>query len=98
MIRGLDVRPDGRIWTAGGNRIGWFEPGAQGRLEYHSLMARLPDGAADPGDVWRVHAASNDSALFVARERVLRWTGSRFKPKCQYHTFLPAAFFSALGP
>ena len=77
-VRGMDIGPNGRIWVAGVNQIGWFEPGAQGRLEYHSLMPRLPEGAADLGDVWRVYAEGDDSAVFVARERVLRWTGSRF--------------------
>jgi signal transduction histidine kinase/ActR/RegA family two-component response regulator len=77
-IRGLDIGPNGRIWVAGVNQIGWFEPGAQGRLEYHSLMPLLPEGAADLGDVWRVYAEGNDSAVFVAREKVLRWSAGRF--------------------
>ncbi|MGA2016285.1 MAG: ATP-binding protein [Opitutaceae bacterium] len=76
-VRGLDVGPNGRIWAAGVNQIGWFEPGAGGRLRYHSLMSRLPDGAGDLGDVWRVYAEGNDSAVFVAREKVLRWDGRR---------------------
>jgi len=78
VIRGLDIGPNGRIWVAGVNQIGWFEPGAQGRLEYHTLMPRLPQGAADLGDVWRVYAQGNDGAVFVAREKVLRWDGRRF--------------------
>jgi len=78
-VRGLDVGPDGRIWIAGVNQIGWFEPGALGGLEYHSLMPSLPEGTADLGDVWRVYAQGRDSAVFVARERVLRWDGRGFK-------------------
>src|SRR5271169_577594 len=27
-VRGLDVGPNGRIWVAGVNQIGWLEPGA----------------------------------------------------------------------
>ncbi len=75
LVRGLDVGPNGRIWAAGENQIGWFEPAAQGRLDYHSLMAQLPPGKEELGDVWRVYALGNDSALFVARERVMRWNG-----------------------
>jgi len=91
-VRGMDIGPNGRIWVAGVNQIGWFEPGAQGRLEYHSLMPRLPEGAADLGDVWRVYAEGDDSAVFVARERVFRWAGNRFKLMCQFHTScLPVA-------
>lgn len=76
-VRGLDVGPNGRIWAAGVNQIGWFDPGAGGLLRYHSLMSRLPEGAGDLGDVWRVYAEGNDSAVFVAREKVLRWDGHK---------------------
>ena len=79
LVRGLDVAPDGRIWAAGVNQIGWFEPGGLGRLHYHSLMPRVPAGAADLGDVWRVYAQSDGGAIFVARERILRWDGRRFE-------------------
>jgi signal transduction histidine kinase/CheY-like chemotaxis protein len=78
-IRGMDIGPNGRIWIAGVNQIGWFEPGAQGRLAYHSLMARLPAGSAGLGDVWRVYAEGNEGAIFVAQERVLRWDGRKFE-------------------
>jgi hypothetical protein len=52
----------------------------------------LLSGAADLGDAWRVYAEGDDSAVFVARERVFRWTGNRFKLMCQFHTScLPVA-------
>jgi signal transduction histidine kinase/HPt (histidine-containing phosphotransfer) domain-containing protein len=75
LVRGLDVGPNGRIWAAGENQIGWFEPASQDRLEYHSLMAHLRPGQGELGDVWRVYAQGEDSAVFVARERILRWDG-----------------------
>jgi signal transduction histidine kinase/CheY-like chemotaxis protein len=75
LVRGLDTGPNGRIWAAGENQIGWFEPADQGRLAYHSLMGHLPQGRGELGDVWRVYAQGDDSAVFVARERVLRWDG-----------------------
>jgi signal transduction histidine kinase/ActR/RegA family two-component response regulator/HPt (histidine-containing phosphotransfer) domain-containing protein len=79
LVRGLDVGPNGRIWAAGVNQIGWFEPDPQGRLEYHSLVPRLPPGKSELGDVWRVYAQGDDSAVFVARERILRWDGRGFE-------------------
>ena len=79
LVRGLDVGPNGRIWAAGVNQAGWFEPGDRGRLEYHSLMPRMPAGRPDLGDVWRVYAQGAASAIFVARERILRWDGGKFE-------------------
>ncbi|MGA7725860.1 MAG: ATP-binding protein [Opitutaceae bacterium] len=78
LVRALDIGANGRIWAAGVNEIGWFEPGEQGRLDYHSLTGSLPKNSADLGDVWRVYAEGDQSALFVARDRVLRWDGRRF--------------------
>ncbi len=77
-IRGLDIGPNGRIWVGGVNQIGWFESVGQGRLEYHSLMARLPALGGDLGEVWKVFAEGNEGAVFVAREKILRWDGRRF--------------------
>ena len=79
LVRGLDVGPNGRIWAAGVNQVGWFEPGGRSRLKYHSLLPRIPAGVADIGDVWRVYAQGDNSAIFVARERVLRWDGEKFE-------------------
>jgi signal transduction histidine kinase/CheY-like chemotaxis protein len=77
-VRGLDVGPNGRVWAAGVNEIGWFEAGPEGNLAYHSLMPRLAPGTPGLGDVWRVYADGDDSAVFVTHGRVLRWDGSRF--------------------
>lgn len=77
LVRGLDVGPNGRIWAAGVNEVGWFEPGDAPR--YHSLVDRLPGGAGELGDVWRAYALGDEGALFVAREQVLRWDGTRFQ-------------------
>jgi hypothetical protein len=79
LVRGLDVGPNGRIWAAGVNQVGWFGPGGRSRLKYHSLLPRIPAGVADIGDVWRVYAQGDNSAIFVARERVLRWDGEKFE-------------------
>src|SRR5471030_1526609 len=47
LVRGLDIGPNGRIWAAAVNQIGWFEAGVRGSLQYHSLMDRLPESAGD---------------------------------------------------
>jgi signal transduction histidine kinase/CheY-like chemotaxis protein len=78
-VRGLDAGPNGRVWAAGVNQIGWFEAGSEGRLVYHSLMPRLAPGTPDLGDVWKVYADGNEGALFVTHDRVLQWDGLRFK-------------------
>jgi signal transduction histidine kinase/ActR/RegA family two-component response regulator len=77
-IRGLDIGPDGRIWAAGVNEIGWLAPGPGGQLAYHSLVPSLPRGLQALGDVWRVYAEGPGRALFVTHDRVLRWNSGKF--------------------
>ena len=78
FVRGLDVGPNGRIWVAATNQIGYLEPAARGVLEYHSLVDRLTEGTPSLGDVWRAYALGDDAAVFVAHDRVLRWDGQKF--------------------
>jgi signal transduction histidine kinase/ActR/RegA family two-component response regulator len=78
LVRGLDAGPGGRIWAAGADELGWFEPlGAGGT--YHSLRPMIPGGPSQLGEVWRVYAEGPTGALFVAHDRVLRWDGARFE-------------------
>ncbi len=79
LIRGMDLGPNGRLWCAGVNQIGWFEAGEGSRRVFHSLVPRLPEGESDLGDVWAVYAQGPESAVFVAREKILRWDGRRFE-------------------
>ncbi|HEY1764872.1 MAG TPA: ATP-binding protein [Opitutaceae bacterium] len=78
LIRGLDIGPNGRIWVGGVNEIGWFEPDGINSLVYHSLVGSLPASDAALGDVWAVYADGNESAVFIAGNRILRWDGRRF--------------------
>ena len=75
LVRGLDLGPDGRLWAGGVNQLGWFERSADGGLAYHSLMGKLPPGSPELGEVWRAYAEGAGRAVFVTRNRVLRWDG-----------------------
>jgi len=77
LVRGLDIGPDGRIWAAGVNELGWFDRGESRVLEYHSL-ARAPGlNGAEVGEVWRAFADGPSRAFFVARDKILHWDGQR---------------------
>jgi signal transduction histidine kinase/ActR/RegA family two-component response regulator len=79
LVRGLDVSPGGRIWAGGVNQVGWFDRSDDGGLSYHSLNPKLAGGAADLGDVWRAYAQGENGAVFVSRDRILRWDGTRME-------------------
>jgi len=79
LVRGLDIGPDGRLWAAAVNEIGWFKPEADGHLAYHSLRSMLPHTLKDLGDVWHVFAEGRDRAVFTTENRILRWNGTVFQ-------------------
>ena len=73
---GLDLDPDGRIWCAGGNELGYLDEDATGQRTFHSLRGLLP---ADMTDfrAWRVYCAG-DRVVFACTDRLLIWDGTRF--------------------
>jgi signal transduction histidine kinase/DNA-binding NarL/FixJ family response regulator/streptogramin lyase len=77
-VRGLAFGPDGRLWVAAINEIGYFEKEGQGLSAYHSLVKELPAEAREFGDVWQVIARGN-GAVFLTSTSVLVWNGSSFK-------------------
>jgi DNA-binding CsgD family transcriptional regulator len=53
-IQSLAIDESGRIYVGAQAEIGYFEPGAQGRLQYTSLNKLIPDSENDFSDVWDV--------------------------------------------
>jgi signal transduction histidine kinase/DNA-binding response OmpR family regulator len=74
-IRSLDFSADGsRLWTAAFNEFGWFDEDRDGTWIYHSLVGFLPKELRQFGDCWYAFA-TEDGALFVTKDHVLRWDG-----------------------
>jgi signal transduction histidine kinase/CheY-like chemotaxis protein len=76
LVRAMDLSAGGRLWVGGVNQIGWFDLGERGLSAYHSLVPSLPAGSTDLGDVWRAYSEGAMGAVFVARDRILRWNGT----------------------
>ena len=77
-VRGLDFGPDGRLWAAAINELGWFDAAPEGIGAFHSLVGQLPFPVAQLGDVWHVFA-ERTGAVFLTKDRILRWDGRRFQ-------------------
>jgi len=76
-LRGLDVAPNGRLWAAAVDEVGWFQTEGAGDWEYHSLRSFLPPAAQNLGEVWNAFAVPA-GAVFVSHDRVLWWNGRTF--------------------
>ena len=76
-LRGLDVAPDGRLWAAAVNEIGWFEPEGSLRWQYHSLLPFLSPTVRNVGEVWGAFSLPH-GAVFVSQDKVYWWNGATF--------------------
>ena len=77
-VLGLDFGPDGKLWAAASNDLGWFEKNIAGEWEFHSLRSKLDFDLLAGGSVWYVFA-DGAGVTFVTMDKVLRWDGVSFK-------------------
>ncbi len=76
-LRGLDLGPDGRLWAATSNDLGWFEDAPDTRWRFHSLLSHLGSQRSSVGQIWHVFADSA-GATFVSTDTIMRWDGAKF--------------------
>lgn len=69
-IRSLALAKNGRIYTGAEGEIGYFEPGQNGQLQYHSLNRLIPAAEKDFTDVWDVVPVGNE-VFFRSFKRIL---------------------------
>lgn len=70
-IRSLAIGDDDRIYIGGQGEIGYFEPGKNNRLQYHSLNHLIPDNELDFTDVWDVIPVRNE-VFFRSFKRIFQ--------------------------
>jgi ligand-binding sensor domain-containing protein/DNA-binding CsgD family transcriptional regulator len=54
IVRALEFGPDNRLYVGGQDEIGYFSPGTNGHLEYHSLKHLIPEAHRAFADVWEI--------------------------------------------
>lgn len=83
IVRSVAAAPDGRIFVGGQGDFGYFEPGTNGRMRYHSVKKLLLPQDQTFGDVWDVEV-STDGVFFRTDHLVFQYHNG------QMHTFPPA--------
>ncbi|GGB03938.1 ligand-binding sensor domain-containing protein [Puia dinghuensis] len=74
-IKSLAIDKEGRVFVGGTDEIGYFFPGADGILGYHSLKDRLPVTARQFADVWDIVIYGN-TVFFRTNETIIEWAGN----------------------
>ena len=71
-IRAMEIDADGRIWIGSPNEIGYYEPGVDGGLVYHSLIEHLAEDQRTFGDIYSLQLI-NGAVYFHALRHLFRW-------------------------
>ena len=73
IVRSVEVGADGKIYVGGQDELGYFIPGANGRLQYHPLNQLLAPRDKSFGDVWDIVFFKND-IFFRTPTRIFKLT------------------------
>jgi signal transduction histidine kinase/DNA-binding response OmpR family regulator/ligand-binding sensor domain-containing protein len=71
-IRAMEIDEDGRIWIGSPDEIGYYEPGVDGGLVYHSLIEHLAEDQRTFGDIYSLQLI-NGAVYFHALRHLFRW-------------------------
>ena len=55
IVRSIDFGPDNKLYVGGQDEFGYFIPGKNGQLEFHSMKQLLPESERSFTDVWEIY-------------------------------------------
>ncbi|MFI5204381.1 MAG: SpoIIE family protein phosphatase [Flavobacteriales bacterium] len=77
-VTSLLADKNNRIWVGGINEIGYLEADSAGKLEYHSMLEKLPKGEQSFDKILRIHKMG-DARVFQTREFIFIYRNGRFE-------------------
>ncbi len=72
IVRSVEIGVDNRIYVGGQDELGYFSPGSNGRLQYHSLTQFISAKDKSFGDVWDI-LAFNKSIFFRSENKIFKF-------------------------
>jgi len=73
IVRSVEIGVDNKIYVGGQDELGYFIPGVNGSLQYHSLITAIPDKDRSFGDVWDIVSFKN-KIFFRSRDKIFEFT------------------------
>lgn len=71
IVRSLAIAPDHKIYVGAQGDFGYFSPAANGKLQYHSLLAKIPGNDKVFADIWDI-VAHQDDVFFRSEEKIFK--------------------------
>jgi signal transduction histidine kinase/AraC-like DNA-binding protein len=86
-VRSLAVGKDGTVYVGAVGELGFLRPNMQGRMEYQSLLPKIPKNKLSFPDVWSINIIGDD-IFFQADNRLFRYRDGKmtcWELKNSYH-------------
>ena len=78
IVRSVEIGFDNKIYVGGQDELGYFIPGNNGQLTYHSLTQFLTAKHKSFGDVWDIVSYKKD-IFFRSESKILKLTNESFE-------------------
>lgn len=89
MVRSLSYDTKQNIIYVGGQReLGYLSINTKGRMQYHSLLHRIPEKNRDFADVWQTFVDKQGDVIFCTNKyifKIKKKTTKVWKPKNRFH-------------
>jgi len=72
IVRSVEIGSDHKIYVGGQDELGYFYPGPNGKLQYHSLTRYIPEKDKSFGDVWDI-LSFNKNIFFRSENKIFRF-------------------------
>ena len=78
IVRSVEIGNDNKIYVGGQDELGYFIPGVNGSLQYHSLVLSIPEKDRSFGDVWDIVFFQNKK-FFRSRDKIFEFSNGSSK-------------------
>jgi len=72
IVRSVEIGADSKIYVGGQDELGYFSPGQNGWLQYHSLTQFIPAKDKTFGDVWDI-VSFNNGIFFRSTNKIFKF-------------------------
>jgi ligand-binding sensor domain-containing protein len=87
-VRSVEIGADNNIYVGGQDELGYFIPGQNGNLQYHSMTSSIPEKDRNFGDVWDI-VSFQKSIFFRSINNIFQFTN---EAAAVYHPISEWAF------
>lgn len=76
IVRAIEISKDQKIYVGGQNELGYYSPGENGCLAYHSLVNLIPKQDRSFDDVWNICTYGSD-VFFRSNKRIFQLSNNK---------------------